>query len=193
NFVGLYQSEQTLYSRPQIGVEPGSMFLGGASARLDLGGEWLDRALDRIPGLRLTAPTNVALDGELAFSLPNPNRHGQAYLDDFEGTDEIGLDLRRQQWKLGSRPGTADGDEAVLPFPMTADNAARLVWQHDIADGSGVGGSLFPQSQIDNQIQIAGNQLPEPVMWIKFADENTPPGERVWRSITTVLSTTGRD
>ena len=193
NFVGIYQSEQTLYSRPQIGVEPGNIFLGGASARLDLGGAWMDRVLGGIPGLRLTAPSNVSLDGELAFSLPNPNRHGQAYLDDFEGTDEVGLDVRRQQWKLGSRPDATDGDEAVLPVPMTADNAARLVWQHDIADANGVGGSLFPQTQIDNQIQIAGNQLPEPVMWLTFADAATPPAERVWRSLTTVLSTTGRD
>jgi hypothetical protein len=193
NFVGIYQSEKTLYSRPQLGVEPGAMFLGGASARLDLGGEWLDRVLGGVPGLRLTAPSRVALDGELAFSLPNPNRVRQAYLDDFEGTDEVALDVRRQQWKLGSRPAAPDGDEGVLPVSPDAASAARLVWQHDYTVDGAVGGNLLPQRDIDNQIQIAGNQLPEPVMRLTFADAGTPPGERVWRALTTVLSTTGRD
>ena len=191
NFVGLYQSEKTLYSRPQLGVEPGAAFLGGASARLDLGGQWLDRVLDRVPGLRLAAPTAVTLDGELAFSLPNPNRRGAAYLDDFEGTDEVAVDVRRQQWKLGARPGTTDGDDGALPSPMTAANAASLVWQHDISTDGTVTGNLRPQ-QIDNQINIAGNQLAEPVMWLTFGDVS-PAGETVWRSMTTVLSTTGRD
>ena len=38
---------------------------------------------------------------------------------------------------------------------IAAENAARLGWQHDIADANGVGGSLFPQTQIDQQIQVA--------------------------------------
>ncbi|MGH7504218.1 MAG: cell surface protein SprA, partial [Longimicrobiales bacterium] len=193
NFVGLYQSEKTLYSRPQLGVEPGAAFLGGASARLDLGGQWLDGMLDRVPGLRLAGPSAVALDGEVAFSLPNPNRAGAAYLDDFEGTDEVPLDVRRQQWNLGSQPGSTEGDEGVLPAPMSVVNAARLVWQHDISENGVISGSLLPRDRIDRQINIAGNQLPEPVMWLTFANPATPPGERVWRSITTVLSSTGRD
>jgi hypothetical protein len=188
NLVGIYQSEKTLYSRPQLGVEPGAMFLGGASARLDLGGAWMDGLLARIPGLRLTTPSRVALDGEVAFSLPNPNRARQAYLDDFEAADEVPLDLRRQQWQLGSRPGANDGDEGVLPMPMDATNAARLIWQHDLPDAR-----LYPQRDIDNQIQFAGNQLPETVMWLTFGDAATPPATPVWRSMTTVLSTTGRD
>src|SRR5690606_24743669 len=43
NFVGLYQSERNLMSRPQLGVEPGTAFLGGVSGRLEFGGSVLDR------------------------------------------------------------------------------------------------------------------------------------------------------
>src|SRR5207253_1333861 len=45
NFVGLYQAEKTIMTRPELGVEPGSIFLGGTSARFDFGGKLLDRVL----------------------------------------------------------------------------------------------------------------------------------------------------
>jgi hypothetical protein len=134
----------------------------------------------------------VTVDGEIAMSAPNPNRNGAAYLDDFEGADEIGLDLRRQQWRLGSRPNTPEGDDGTLP-PLDASTAARLVWQHDISQDGNVAGSLLPRRDIDNQINVAGNSLPEPAMWISFGEPGLAPGENVWRSITSVLSPTGRD
>src|SRR5690606_7101482 len=89
NFMGLYQSERALVNRPQLGLEPGSIFLGGASGRMELGGALLDRVLTRVPGLRVGGASAVNLTGELAMSLPNPNTQGDTYLDDFEATDEI--------------------------------------------------------------------------------------------------------
>lgn len=193
SFVTLYQSEKTLYTRPQLGTEPAGVFLGGASLDLEFGGEWIDRMLGRIPGLRLEGESRFNLTGEMAFSLPNPNRRGQAWVDDFEGTDEVGLSPRRRDWKLGSQPETTVGDGGVLPAVTDASTAARLVWQHDISAGGVITGSLVPQRDIDRQIIVVGNPVPEPVMWLTFGDEGVAPGERVWRSMTAVLSTTGRD
>lgn len=193
NFIGIYQSEKTLYSRPQLGVEPGAIFLGGTSARLDLGGAWLDRALEAVPGLRATTGSIVRLDGELAFSLPDPNRHGAAFLDDFEGSNELSLDVRRQQWRLGSAPQSHVGDENIFPASFDVSSAAPLVWQHDVAVAGGVSGNLLPQRDIDRQINVAGSPLPEAVMWLTFGERDDRPGERLWRSMTTVLSTTGID
>ncbi len=192
NFVGIFQSEKTLYTRPQLGVEPGSIFLGGASANLRFDAAPFDRVLEAIPGLRTTGASALTLNGEVALSAPNPNRRGAAFLDDFEATDEFGLDLRRQQWRLASRPGSTEGDEGTLPLPSAA-NAARLIWQHDIAQGGNVSGSLLPQRDIDRQINVAGNAVPEPALWMTFGRSGIPAGERRWRGITTVLSTTGRD
>jgi hypothetical protein len=191
NVVGLMQRQKTLYSRPQLGTEPAGIFMGGASADLDLGGEWLDRALLALPFLRTTSPSAVSLNGEVAFSLPNPNRRGVAYYEDFEGADEVGLDVRRQQWKLGARPESTIGDEGYLPVSPDATNATRLVWQHDFTAEGGIAGSLVPAS-IDRQINVIGNPVPEPVMWLTFGDREAPDVP-VWRSMTTVLSTTGRD
>jgi hypothetical protein len=194
NFVGLYQSQKTLYTRPELGTEPASSFIGGITADLDLGGVWLDRALSSVPGLRTLGGSNVRLTGEVALSQQDPNRRDAAYFEDFEATNETSIDPRRQQWKLGSSPDDPTGDEGLLPMPIDASTAARLVWQHDFATNDGnVGGSLPPQRDIDRQINIIGNQLPEPVMWLTFGDSTVQPGERVWRSITSVLSTSGRD
>ncbi|HSJ32844.1 MAG TPA: cell surface protein SprA, partial [Longimicrobiales bacterium] len=196
NFVGLYQAEQSLMSRPQLGVEPGTAFLGGMSGRFDLGGALLDRALG---GMRSTRASGVSLTGEVAFSMPNPNREGQAYLDDFESADEVALGLRRQDWKLGSAPQTTQGDDGMLPFVMDATTAAPLVWQHDFFQDGAVRGALMASTQIDRGINVFGTDRPEQVMWLTFGrgpgQSPLPPptDDRRWRSMTTLLSTTGRD
>ncbi|HUF49597.1 MAG TPA: hypothetical protein VMN60_02110 [Longimicrobiales bacterium] len=198
NFVGLYQAEKSLMARPQLGAEPGAGFVGGASGRLNLGGALLDRMLGALPNLRSTRASALTLAGELAFSMPDPNRRGTAYLDDFEASDEVGLSVRRQDWKLGSAPQAATGDRATLPFIRDASTALPLVWQHDFLQDGAIRGALAPRSHIDRQINIIGNELPEPVMWLTFGSTGSvlapAPGEaRRWRSMTTVLSTTGRD
>ncbi len=193
NLVGLYQSEKTLYSRPQLGTEPAGAFMGGTSLDLRLGGAWMDRLLTRAPFLRSNAESHFNLTGEVAFSAKNPNKRGQAWLDDFEGTDEVGLSVRRRDWKLGSRPESQAGDDGVLPAVTDATSTTRLVWQHDFTVGGSIGGSLYAQRDIDNQIVVVGNATPEPVMWLTFGDSAAAEGERLWRSMTTVLSTTGRD
>src|SRR5690606_14404708 len=165
---------------------------------LDLGGAWLDALVERNPLFRSETGARLALDAELALSAPNPNRDDVAYLDDFDASDEVPLDVRRQQWKLGSAPDSRAGDDGTFPLAFNAATAAPLVWQHDIAAGGVITGNLLPARDIDRQIRVAGTPLPEPVMWLTFGGPNggapqPPPGTPRWRSITTVLSTTGRD
>lgn len=192
NFVGLYQSEKSIMSRPQLGVEPGSIFLGGTSGHLQLGGALIDRALSRIPGLRLGGTSALNVRGEMAFSMPNPNTRNEAYVDDFEAADEVGLSMRRRDWQLGSRPQFLDGALDFLPAVLNVSNAAGLVWQHDILQDGQPIGPVKP-SQIDQQIRVAGAEVPEPVMWLTLGEQARPLSGRRWRSITTVISTTGSD
>ncbi|HSJ16395.1 MAG TPA: cell surface protein SprA [Longimicrobiales bacterium] len=197
NFVTLYQAEKSLMTRPQLGVEPGAIFLGGVSGHFDLGGAALTRALDLLPGLRLDGESRVRLTGEMAFSAPRPNTRGTAYLDDFESSDELRIQPRRSDWRLGSAPESTTGDEGTLPPALDAASAVPLVWQHDFVDPSGqVGGALFPRQHIDRQIAIAGKDVLESVLWLTLGDPaGLPPAPdpRRWRSITQVLSTTGID
>ncbi|HUG42589.1 MAG TPA: cell surface protein SprA [Longimicrobiales bacterium] len=189
--VGMYQAEQAMVRRPQLGMEPGAVLLGGASSRLAFQADWLARALGRIPGLTVDSTARLDFTGELALSAPDPNRSGATYLDDFEATDQTPLSLDAVEWRLGSAPQNPDG-VGDLGWPFTVDNAVRAVWQDRyLEDGRDVG--FLTATEIDQQIALAGAQLAERVLYVTLDRAGVMAPAPLWRSITTVLSTTGRD
>ncbi|HEX9108273.1 MAG TPA: hypothetical protein VF832_13615, partial [Longimicrobiales bacterium] len=204
NFMGLYQAEKTLMNRPELGTEPSSIFLGGVSGKIDLGGAALDAVLSHLPGLRYTGKAAVTVAGEAALSSPNPNTRGATYIDDFEAGDETPITLNRQSWHLGSRPEDPTGATDVLPSVLDVRSAMRLVWQHDFLDPKTgqVAGALNPIA-IDKNFNVGnaslGSTTGEQVLWLSMGGDTLPPEyghatqQLRWRSITTELSTTGRD
>ena len=198
DLLGLYRSEQTLVNRPQLGVEPGAIGLGGVNGRYRVEAGWLDRWLERIPFLRTDGVSSISLSGEVAVSLPNPNTRGDVFLDDFDATSTLPLSLLAHDWVLGSAPA-ARGAEALLPTPVPA-NATSLVWQHSwivetpSGDSAGVHEGFLPRQEIDHQIRVAGSERREPGLLLSFGRRGAGPYEtRRWRSITTPLSATGLD
>ncbi|MFP4623784.1 MAG: hypothetical protein ACLFRX_06350, partial [Gemmatimonadota bacterium] len=189
NLMGLYQSEQAMVRRPQLGTAPGAVLLGGASGRLAFQADWLSRALRSIPLLTVDSVARLDVAGELAVSVPEPNRRGATYLDDFEATDELPLSLDAAEWQLGSAPQ----DGSAFPtnaWPLTTANAAELVWQDRYRVGDREVGFLRPE-EIDQQIAFAGAQLAEQVLYLTMGGNGAEAPQ--WRSLTTVLSTTGLD
>ena len=125
NILALRQSEQALVNRPQLGTEAAAITLTGLSMDFDFPAGGIDRLLEKIPSLRLGSASRVGLEGELALSLPNPNIRADAFLDDFDSTNELALSLDTPDWVLGSTPGFRDGAEAVLPLPLNESRAGR--------------------------------------------------------------------
>lgn len=194
NLVGLYQNERSVMTRPELGNEPNSIMMGGLTTDLLFQTNWMDRMLDAIPGLRLAGESSIGLTGEVAMSLPDPNTRGLAYLDDFEATSEISIGMSQYAWRLGSRPGLTTGAAGVLPMVMDENNVFNLVWQHQAFDRSGATFGAFSTTAVDTSIATAGREIPEPVLYVTMReDETIPRGERVWRSMTTVLSARGTD
>ncbi len=191
SLVGLYQSEQAMLRRPQLGMAPRALMIGGLSGRLAVHADWLASALGAMPLLRADSVARLDLSGELALSAPEPNRRGHTYLDDFEATDEIRLSLEPFEWRLGSAPQDASG-VPELPWPLTPRNAASLVWQDRYLEAGREVGFLTAQ-EIDQQIAFAGARVAERVLHLTMAADRPPDPPPHWRSITTVLSTTGRD
>jgi hypothetical protein len=191
SLVGLYQSEQSLVRRPQLGMAPRAVAMGGLSTRLAFQPDWLVRALETVPLLRVDTTARMDITGELAMSAPEPNRQGGTYLDDFEATDEVALSLEPFEWRLGSAPQDPTG-LPQFPWPLTPLNAASLVWQDRYLEAGREVGFLTAQ-EIDQQIAFAGARLAERVLYLTMAGQPTPDPPPQWRSITTVLSTTGRD
>jgi hypothetical protein len=201
--LGLYQAERDIVNRPRFGAEPGA--LGMVGGRTDLAWEFpaLDRWLERVLGSRRDGgerPPALRMEGELAVSLPNPNVSGDVYLDDFDSGDERTISLLSTNWYLGSIPAFRDGATQALPDVLDAASALPLTWQHNwvetgpAGDSIGVFEGFFPRSDIDRQITIAGSQTREPGLFLSFGES---PGvehpDARWRSVTTLLSSTGTD
>ncbi|MEJ2186958.1 MAG: hypothetical protein P8Z36_13590, partial [Gemmatimonadota bacterium] len=191
DFTGMYQSEKTLMTRPQLGTEPGAIMLGGMSSQLNFGAPWLDALLGVLP-LHSRDSSRIDIHSELATTRPNPNTRGDTYLDDFEAADELSLALDQHAWRLGSMPQDATGASTVLPWPLGLLNAAPLVWQDRYLRNGREVGFLQPE-QIDRQINVAGAQLAERALYLTVGDPSVITSEPRWRSIVTSLSTTGLD
>lgn len=196
--LGLYQREQTLRTRPQLGVEPAAIVMGGVNADLRFDAGWLDRAARRLPGAGADSASSLQVRGEMALSLPDPNTRGAVYLDDFDATDELPLSLRSYDWDLGSAMEDRSGVEGILPPALTGESAASLVWQHTWirqgpgGDSLGIFEGYLPRRDIDEQINIAGVETRQTGLRLTF--DGTGGGqEPQFRSITTTLSNTGTD
>ena len=200
NLVGLYQAEDELVRRPQLGLEAAAVGLGSLNGIASFDAPLLARALEAMPGLDAGEGATVRLSGEAAVSLPNPSVQGHVYVDDFDGQNARFLSLRNQDWRLGSRPAFRDGAEQELPAELSQSSLAALAWQHTWIDESAAGDSLGvfqgfnPTTDIDQKIRITGSAVREPGLHMRFqpaSGDREGPG--AWASATTVLSPTGSD
>ncbi len=196
--IGLYQSERTVVTRPQLGTEPAAALLGGISGGVETRLDWMDRLWDRLPGLRFAGESTFRVSGDLAVSLPNPNTRGEAFVDDFDAANQLPVSLLSTEWMFGSAPDFRDGAETALPTVLDARTAAPLSWQHAwiveslVGDSLGVHEGYFPRQDIDQQIRVAGSELREPGLLLAFGRDQKLQRPS-WRSITTDLSPTGLD
>ncbi len=204
NLIGLSQTEKTLQTRPELGLEPAAVQLGGLSGRLNFRPQWLTALANALPGVDTDAPSSLNIDGEIAVSLPTTNTQGITYVEDFEGGPGFPVNLLARAWDLGSAPSTTAGAEGIAPPGFTVDNLGELVWQDQYtvqtSEGTVVVGGLEPR-QIDDQLLIQGQQAAEPVMWLtarmpgdrQIAPDSNPLPGPAWGSMTQVISTNGQD
>lgn len=218
---GLFQKQQTAFTRPQLGFEPASSFIGGVSMNLHFQPEWLTRAANLLPGSS-DAPSFVTVSGEVALSQPRPNPLGQAFVEEFESSAGRFISLDENSWHWGSVPSSSRGATGFgIPLAgFDTVDAVPLTWQslpcNIDQSGNCVLVQFFPQ-QIDPTIRLVGQaQSAEPVLWLMLKPDtmmglaesrsgrsipnwrrpgsgnNARPTTR-WRSITQTLSTTGVD
>ena len=201
NLLTLYRSERSPFQRPTLGTEPRAALLGGLGLRYEGSALWLDRLIGGLPGVRTSGSGGFVFEGEMAASLPNPNTARFAFLDDFDGSAHSAVSLFAQEWQHGSAPTRRTGAEDVLPRTYEVANAAALVWQHTWTLSSPSGDSLglhegyFPHLDIDRRIRVAGSERREPGLLLSFRGRPSAGGasESSWRSLTTVLATSGLD
>jgi len=209
--LGLLQQQKTTFTRPTLGFEPQSNFIGGISGNFRFEPTGLTRLLNSLPLVHTEAPSLVTLDAELAMSRPSPNQLGMAWVETFEEEGGTFLPLTENSWQLGSRPASdrglgATGIDAAGGFQDT--DAASLVWQNLISTPAGI--VRFTSTDIDPSIVLQGTgQTAETVLWLALHPDTVGglpdpktgqprwlvphTGGPRWRTITTPLSTTGLD
>jgi hypothetical protein len=209
NLLGLYQKEQTAFTRPALGFEASANLIGGVNTELHFKPQALTRFLNSLTSRPATAPSLLDVNAEYAFTKPDPNRSGQAYLEEFEGEAGIPVSMQETSWEFGSRPQQATGLEDILGAGFDLADAVQLTWQNLIPAPGGGAVELRPQD-IDTLIRIAGRtEDRETVMYMTVhADtaggivqqNNTThwtqpvrPNKPRWRSMVTSLSSTGVD
>jgi len=213
NLTGLFQKEQSTFTRPPLGFEPSSSFIGGLSTQLRFQPEWLTRVADALPGVRTDAPSFLNVSAELAVSKPSPNRFGHAYLEEFESETGRFISLAENVWHWGGVPTAVRGAEPYgIVGAFDPANAAFLTWQglpYNVRNNRYEQIQFLPQ-QIDPTIRLTGQtQSAEPVLWLLLKPDTVMglansrtglpnwvrPAQNAprWRSITQTLSPTGID
>ena len=178
NITALSQAQKTPFNRPPLGFEPASTLLAGVSGDFTFDSDLLSGLVSKLPAASDDAKSTVNVQGEFATSRPRPNSAGAAYVETFEGTGGITVNLEESAWHYGSQPALAGGTPMSIsggPYDFPVDSATTLAWQNigmvpDPSVRGGVAIRFFPE-QIDSQFVFIGGQSfrsPETVLWLSL-------------------------
>ncbi len=123
-------SEQALVNKVSMGSEPLNNTLWGLGLNWKKESQWLTNALDKLPFLHLTAPSNIQFNAEFAQLIAGQNHGTQdnaSYLDDFENTKST-IDVSSpKSWILSSVPSmfVEHSDKTTL---RSGFNRSLLAW-----------------------------------------------------------------
>jgi hypothetical protein len=212
SLIGMYQREQSAFTRPALGFEATANLIGGLNTELHFKPRGISRFLSSLTSSPATAPSLLDVNAELAFTRPDPNRSGEAYIEEFETESGVRLSLTETQWEFSSAPQSSAGLESIgFGGGFLPEDAVALTWQNFIPRGPGDPNplELFPQD-IDTLINLAGSpNEPEAVLYLTLHADTAggvvqrdnrslwsqPRRDFVprWRSMVTALSSTGVD
>jgi len=115
----LWQSTSVSQLVPRINQEPYSKLLLDFNTRLDFEPAWMTALVNTLPLVSTEAQSSATIDLEVAHSRMNPNREGEAYVDDFESSKQIySLGEGYRNWYRASPPFHKD---SLLNHPPAWD------------------------------------------------------------------------
>ncbi len=107
----MHLTERPLTQKVNIGDEPISNTIWGLNGNYSTESQFITNLVDKLPFLETKVPSSLTVVGEFAQLIPGHSRaiekEGNAYIDDFEGS-ETSIDLKQfSSWKLASTPGVS--------------------------------------------------------------------------------------
>ncbi|MDF1575813.1 MAG: cell surface protein SprA [Bacteroidales bacterium] len=130
----IHLTERPLTQKVNIGDEPISNTIWGLNGNYSTESQFLTTLVDKLPFLETKAPSTITIVGEFAQLIPGHSRaiekEGNAYIDDFEGS-ETSIDLKQfSSWKLSSTPRGFFPEAELNNNRAYGYNRARLAWYH---------------------------------------------------------------
>lgn len=211
HFTAISQSQQSAFTRPQLGFEPAASLVAGINGQFAWQLPALTSALGHLASADAAKGSRLTLTGELAASHPQQNVNQQAYVESFEGSGGIDVNLADGLWYYSSLPALGQRLPAGLGAVLDPSRMATMAWQNN---GTGADGRqvAYTITDIDPRTTLGGSGFaaPETMLWMtlyplevggafdrgrglyQWHVAQTPAGRR-FRSIRTVLSPTGLD
>lgn len=127
-------TERPLTQKVNIGDEPISNTIWGLNSSFSTRSQWLTNVIDKIPLLDAKEPSTITFTGEFAHLIPGHSRaiekKGNAYIDDFEGS-ETTIDLKQfSAWSLSSTPADNFPEAKLSNDLRYGFNRAKLAWYY---------------------------------------------------------------
>ena len=125
-------TERPLTQKVNIGDEPISNTIWGLNASYRTESQLLTTLIDKLPLIETKEPSSIMFIGEFAHLIPGHSKaiekDGNAYIDDFEGS-ETSIDMKSfAAWSLSSTP-TGSFAEGILNNDLKYGyNRARIAW-----------------------------------------------------------------
>jgi cell surface protein SprA len=174
--------ERPLTQKVNIGDEPVNNTILGLDLNYSTESDWLTRMVDALPFIETKAKSNVSLSAEGAYLIPGHSRavgkDGNAYLDDFEGSQST-IDIRSiNQWFLASTPKLQTGAGDEWPEGNFEDsliygyNRAKLSWY--VIDPQFWNNAL-PDGNVGNEA-VSDNRMREVLENEVFPNRELPAG-----------------
>lgn len=131
----LYLNERPITRKVNIGDEPIRNTIWGVDGTYSTNSRFITRMIDKLPFIETKAESRITVAGEFANLIPGTSKaigkSGNAYIDDFEGSQST-IDIKNPgTWFLASVP---QGQTALFPESVFNDslisgyNRAKLAW-----------------------------------------------------------------
>jgi hypothetical protein len=184
----LYESKGAQDLRPRLGEEPSRVLIGDLNTEWRFRPGWMTRIVDRMPGIRTTAPSEFNISAEAGLSLPNPNTRNEVFIDDMEGVrDAVSLALDPLHWRHTSLPQRMVGGfpDSIQRYQKNVEvrwySPLNAVKERDLKP------SLTDAQGAQNTRQVLALSIPKrPADW-------PDPVQPLWAGLTYVLDPVGVD
>jgi len=142
----LYKSDKAQDRKPRVGQETSKSVVLDFDASFKLYPGFITKAIDALPLVSTEAKSSISISGEIAQSHPNPNVDGNAYIDDFESSqDQLSISTSRSTWTQSSQPAIDADFYNYQRGKMLWHNTPAIAWEEVYDSETKQGeGALYP-------------------------------------------------